>query len=287
VRETRLSSAAEDVPAFRQFNRMYTRLIGTLDEGLLSTEYSLAEARVLYELATRAEPNASEIAESLGIDPGYLSRILNRFESSRLIRRKVSKQDSRCSTIVLTRRGRSAFDTLNALSDKQARTILERLTLADRGRLSRSMQVIEEIFVKDVRQRPPYVLRPHRPGDMGWVVYREGALYAEEYGFDGRFEALVAGIVADFVTNFDPKRERCWMAEIDGEPAGHIFLVRHPERPDSAKLRLLLVEPSARGKGLGHASVSRALPATGRSRSGRRAFWWLPTGFMNGPVFVW
>jgi len=247
------------VQAFRQFNRMYTRFIGTLNEGLLSTKYSLAEARVIYELATRPQPNSKEIADGLGMDPGYLSRVLSKFESSDLITRKVSKQDHRSADLSLTRRGKAAFKTLNALSQKQACTILEGLSLFGRARLIRSLKTVEEILSKDAPKNPPYILRSHRPGDMGWVVHREAALYAQEYGFDETFEALVARIVADFVTHFDPKRERCWIAEADGQPVGHIFLVEHPDRPDTAKLRLLLVEPSQRGKGLGHVLVTECL----------------------------
>jgi len=256
---THLPTAAADALAFRHFNRMYTRLIGTLDEGYLRSKYSLAEGRVMYELATRAEPKAKAIAEALGMDPGYLSRILTKLEHSALIRRKVSKKDNRCADLALTRKGRTAFDTLNALSEEQARTILTGLSLTDRAKLIQSMKTIEGVLVKDDRKQPPYVLRPHRPGDLGWVVYREGAVYTEEYGWDETFEALVARIVADFVTNFDPKRERCWIAEMDGEAAGHVFLVKHPERPDTAKLRLLLVEASARGKGLGQALVNECI----------------------------
>ena len=238
---------------------MYTRLIGTLNEGLLSTEYSLAEARVIYELATRAEPNASEIAEALGLDAGYLSRILAKFESVSLISRRASKKDGRSAELSLTRRGRAAFDTLNALAQDQARAILDGLPVADRAELIRSMKKIESILTPHETKREPWVLRTHRPGDMGWVVHREGALYAQEYGWDETFEALVARIVADFVTNFDARRERCWMAEVDGQPAGHVFLVRHPDQPETAKLRLLLVEPGQRGKGLGHVLVNECL----------------------------
>ena len=255
---------AEDVPAFRHFNRTWTRLIGTLDEGLLHTEYSLAEARVIYELAIRAEPNSKEIAEALGMDPGYLSRILTRFETAELIRRKVSKQDSRSAELSLTRRGKSAFKTLNALSEQQARGLLDSLPPADRTRLVQSMKTIEEIVVGiDPKEKPKpqqtCVLRPHRPGDMGWIVHREAVLYAQEYGFDETFEALAARIVADFVTNFDPKRERCWIAELGAQTAGHVFLVRDPDHPDTAKLRLLLVEPWARGKGLGFALTNECV----------------------------
>jgi DNA-binding MarR family transcriptional regulator/GNAT superfamily N-acetyltransferase len=250
---------AEEIAAFRRFNRMYTRYIGTLDEGLLHTEFSLAEARVMYELANRSEPKAKEIAEALGMDAGYLSRILAKFDNARLLKRTVSTDDSRSAGLSLTHRGTSAFDKLNSLSDQQARTILEDLPPAHRHRLINSMKAIEAVLEKDGRDRAPYILRPHRVGDMGWIVQREGVVYAEEYGWDETFEALVARIVADFVANFDTKRERCWIAEIDGQSVGHIFLVKHPERPDTAKLRLLMVESSARGKGLGNVLVNECI----------------------------
>ena len=249
----------QQIAGFRRFNRMYTRFIGTLDEGLLHTEFSLAEARVLYELANREEPRAREIAEALGLDPGYLSRILAKLENAQLLKRTVSSEDSRCANLALTRRGRSAFEKLNALSNDQARAVLQDLPPAHRSRLIASMQAIEGLLLKDGRASSSFVLRPPRPGDMGWIVHREGAVYAEEYGWDETFEALVARIVADFVANFDARRERCWIAETEGESVGHIFLVKHPERSDTAKLRLLLVESSARGKGLGHVLVDECL----------------------------
>jgi len=249
-----------DIASFRRFNRMYTRLLGTLDEGMLRTEHSLAEARVIYELATREQPNASAVAGALGMDHGYLSRILQKFETAGVIKRKVSKSDSRSTDLVLTRRGRAAFTTLDSLSDQHAGAILGSLAPADRGQLIRSIRTVEQILAKPDELRPPAtVLRPHRPGDMGWIVHREGLRYAEEYGWDETFEALVARIVADFISNFDSRRERCWMAEVDGQPAGHIFLVKHPDEPGTAKLRLLFVEPSARGKGLGNALVTECV----------------------------
>ena len=251
--------AEQDIADFRRFTRMYTRLIGTLNEGLLATEYSLAEARVIYELATRAEPKATEISEALGLDAGYLSRILAKFESASLISRRASKKDSRSAELSLTRRGKAAFDTLNALAQDQARAILDGLSVGDRAELIRSMKTIEDILAPREAKREPWVLRTHRPGDMGWVVHREGMRYAQEYGWDEGFEALVARIVADFITNFDARRERCWMAEVDGQPAGHVFLVRHPDQPETAKLRLLLVEPEQRGKGLGHVLVEECV----------------------------
>ena len=248
-----------DIAAFRNFNRLYTRFIGTLQEGLLETPYTLGEARVLYELATRPSPRASEIAAALGLDPGYLSRLLAGFQRAGLLRRQTSAEDSRFALITLTSRGRAVFKKLNTLSDLQARAILAPLAHHDRTRLIHSMRTIEDILEAPVRARPLFVLRPHRIGDMGWVISREGTLYAEEYGWDQSFEILVARIVADFLANFDPDRERCWIADADGRSPGHIFLVRHPDRPDTARLRLLLVEPSARGMGLGHTLVNECV----------------------------
>jgi DNA-binding MarR family transcriptional regulator/GNAT superfamily N-acetyltransferase len=245
--------------AFRHFNRMYTKFIGTLDEGLLRTEFSLAEARVLYELATHPEPRAKEIAEELAMDAGYLSRILAKLASAGLLKRKTSAIDSRRADLALTRRGRSAFTRLNDLSESQARAVFQDLAPAAQTQLITSMRTIEAILTPHQTNRAPYILRPHRAGDMGWVVHREAVAYAEEYGFDQTFEALVARIVADFVMNFDSRRERCWIAEVDGQSVGHIFLVRHPDQPGIAKLRLLLVESCARGRGLGNALVNECV----------------------------
>jgi DNA-binding MarR family transcriptional regulator/GNAT superfamily N-acetyltransferase len=249
----------DDAAIFRRFNRMYTRFIGTLNEGHLNSPYSLAEARVLYELATRDVPKAREIAEELGMDAGYLSRLLGKFERDELLKRKASEQDRRYAELTLTARGRAAFRKLNALSEEQAQTVLEGLAPSARMQLIDSMRTVEGLLTKADRRRLPYILRPHRVGDMGWIVHREGVGYAEQYGWDETFEALVARIVDQFITNFDPGRERCWIAEIDGQSVGHIFLVKHPEEADTAKLRLLFVEPSARGIGLGDALVKECV----------------------------
>jgi DNA-binding MarR family transcriptional regulator/GNAT superfamily N-acetyltransferase len=262
-----------DIGIFRRFNRMYTRFIGTLNEGLLNSRYSLAEARVLYELATRTAPKAGEIAEGLGVDAGYLSRMLGKFEREDLLKRKTSEQDGRYAELSLTLAGRSAFKKLNALSEEQARATLEALPHSARMQLIDCMRSIEGILMKTDRRRLPYILRPHRVGDMGWIVYREGLGYAEGYGWDETFEALVARIVDEFLTNFDSKRERCWIAEVDGQSVGHIFLVKHPTEPDTAKLRLLFVEPSARGIGLGDALVKECIQFA-RTAGYRRVILW-------------
>jgi len=253
------ASLTSEAANFRRFNRMYTRFIGTLNEGLLNSDYTLAEARVLYELATRGAPKASDIAEGLGVDPAYLSRMLGKFERAGLLRKKASEQDGRYAELMLTARGKAAFKKLNALSEEQARNILQDLPPAARMELLHSMQTIESILMKVDRNRPPFILRPHRAGDLGWIVYRESVAYAEQYGWDNTFEALVARIVDGFVTNCDAGRERCWIAEIDGQNVGHVFLVKHPSEPQTAKLRLLFVEPCARGLGLGDALVNECI----------------------------
>jgi DNA-binding MarR family transcriptional regulator/GNAT superfamily N-acetyltransferase len=261
-----------DMARFRRFNRMYTRFIGTLNEGLLNSEFTLAEGRVLYEIANRETPAASEIAEELGLDAGYLSRLLRKFEEKGLLRKKTSGGDGRLATLHLTSRGRAAFNKLNVLSEEQAESILARLAPGARLELLRSMGSIEDILTgpKDPK---PLVLRPHRIGDMGWVVYSEGLGYAKQFGWDESFEALVAKIAADFIKNYDPSRERCWIAEIDGLHVGHIFLVKHPSEPDTARLRLLYVEPSARGLGLGETLVTECIRFA-RSAGYRKVVLW-------------
>jgi DNA-binding MarR family transcriptional regulator/GNAT superfamily N-acetyltransferase len=258
------TGAAGQTTTFRRFNRLYTRFIGTLQEDLLDNPYSLSEARVLYELATRQQPLAKEIAQELGMDAGYLSRMLSKFQEAGLVKRAASPEDGREAHLTLTKEGRAAFRNLNARSDRQARSILGGLAPGSRRDLIRSMRAIEEVLNAKAKAEAEahaaaFILRQHRPGDMGWVVHREGTLYAEEYGWDERFEALAARVVADFIDHFDPARERCWIAERDGESLGHIFLVKHPERAGVAKLRLLLVEPSARGMGIGQALVAECV----------------------------
>ncbi|QHN02824.1 GNAT family N-acetyltransferase [Granulicella sp. WH15] len=248
----------DDIALFRRFNRRYTRWIGTLNEGLLESEFTLAEARVIYELGTRPAPLAKEIAEELGMDAGYLSRLLNRFEETGLLKRKASKLDGRSAELALTAKGRAAFKRLNTRSDAQANQLLEGFTPANRARLIASVRTLEELLAPSP-VKASYTLRPHRVGDMGWVAHREGLGYTEQFGWDETFEALVAKIAGDFVTNFDPNCERCWIAEMDGRSVGHIFLVKHPDVPGTAKLRLLFVEPEARGLGLGDALVKECI----------------------------
>lgn len=247
----------DQISIFRRFNRFYTRLIGTLSDHFLDTPYSLTEGRVLYELAHRGAATAKDVAAALSLDAGYLSRILRKFEDAGLIEKETSFADGRLVMLKLTSRGNTAFGELNQLSNKQARELLNSLPPSKCDDLIRSMQTIEDVLTK--KTSSPYILRQHRPGDMGWVASRNGAIYAQEYGWDEQFEALAARIVADFITDYDPKRERCWIAERNGDRLGCTFLVKHPEQADTAKLRLLLVEPSARGLGLGKALVNECV----------------------------
>jgi DNA-binding MarR family transcriptional regulator/N-acetylglutamate synthase-like GNAT family acetyltransferase len=241
----------------RHFNRFWTRQIGVLREGYLESPFSLTEVRVIYELAHREETMASELGEELGLDAGYLSRILRGFEKHGLMQKRPSEADGRCRLLRLTESGREAFAPLDARSRNEIGAMLGGMSIAGQERLVKAMRAIEGLL--SVRPDPvvPYLLRPPQPGDMGWVVHRHGFLYAREYGWDERFEALVAEIVAKFIQHYDPRAERCWIAERDGEVVGCVFLVRESE--ETAKLRLLLVEPEARGLGIGSRLVEECI----------------------------
>jgi DNA-binding MarR family transcriptional regulator/GNAT superfamily N-acetyltransferase len=245
------------VAAVRRFGRFYTQKIGLLHEGYLGSPFSLTESRVLYELAHRDGATAAELARDLGLDRGYLSRILRGFEKRRLLARTTSTADGRRSHLALTERGRDAFAPLHARSRDEIGAMLGALTEAEQQRLLEAMGAIESVLGAPAERKAPYMLRSHQPGDMGWVVHRHGVLYSQEYRWDERFEALVAEIVAKFIQRFDPKRERCWIAEKDGEIVGSVFLVRHSATV--GQLRLLLVEPRARGLGVGSRLVSECI----------------------------
>ncbi len=245
------------VAAVRRFNRFYTQRIGALNEGLLRSPFSLTEARVLYELAHRERPAATELCRDLALDAGYLSRILQGFARLGLVARVPSKEDGRRSLLSLTAKGRAAFAPLDARSRRENGALLRDLAPDEQARLVAATQVIERLLGARAQNDAPYLLRPHQPGDMGWVVHRHGVLYAQEYGWDEGFEALVAEIVAKFIAHFDPKKERCWIAERDGEIIGSVFLVKKSKTV--AKLRMLFVEPAARGLGLGSRLVEECL----------------------------
>lgn len=244
------------VAAIRRFNRFYTRKIGVLEQQLLQSAFSLTEARVLFELAHRTDPTAKEIGAELGLDPGYLSRIVQSFLEKELIARKPVPSDRRQFQLALTSKGRLAFGRLNRSSYEDVGGMLEKLPAGDERRLVDAMTTIERVL-DGKADRPQATLRTHRPGDMGWIVQQHGLLYAREFDWDISFEAMVAEIVAQFLRNFDPAWERCWIAEIDGAQAGSVFLVKQSD--EIAKLRLLLVDPAGRGIGLGKRLVDECI----------------------------
>jgi DNA-binding MarR family transcriptional regulator/GNAT superfamily N-acetyltransferase len=247
---------AARVAAVRRFNRFYTRQIGALDEGFLHSALSLAEGRVLYEAAHRESPTAAELARDLQLDAGYLSRLLRGLEQRGLIERAPSPTDGRQSLLRLTPQGRTTLDDLDARARDEVAALLAPLADAQQRRLLEALRTIETLLGGTQPPTAPYVLRSHHPGDLGWVIYRQAVLYTQEYGWNGEYEALIARIVADFIEKFDAAREYCWIAERDGDIVGSVFVVRHPERDGVAKLRLLYVEPTARGMGIGRRLVS-------------------------------
>lgn len=246
-----------EVSAVRAFNRFYTRQIGLLNEGLLRSEFSLTETRVLYELAHRDHLTASDLIRDLGLDAGYLSRILKKYERRGYLERSPSADDARQSILELTPAGREAFEPLNEASHTEVAAMLAQLSPDLRGELLASMDTVRNLLGETSEAKVPYIIRPHQPGDIGWIIHRQGLLYHEEYGWDETFEALVAEIAASFVMNFDPKLERCWIAEREGQVAGSVFVVK--KTPDTAQLRLLYVDPGARGLGIGRRLVEECI----------------------------
>ncbi len=250
------SGIHKQVNAIRAFNRFYTRRIGVLD-GMASSPFSLAEARVLYELANRRQPTATDIRKELGLDAGYMSRMLRNFERRKFIAREWSKTDERQRFLSLTSKGRSAFVPLDARSNRVVAAMLEDLSSTEREQLVHSVQTVRRILGDTAEAKTSYLLRPHQPGDMGWIVHRQAILYADEYGWDGTYEALAAEIVAQFIKNYDPKCERAWVAEKDGERVGAVFVAKGSGQ--IAKLRLLHVERQARGLGIGKRLVDECI----------------------------
>jgi DNA-binding MarR family transcriptional regulator/ribosomal protein S18 acetylase RimI-like enzyme len=249
-----MNPLAADIDAVRRFNRAYTRRIGLLNRGLLQSEFSLVEARILYELAHRETATAAELAAFLALDPGYLSRLLASLGKRGLVNRKPSDKDRRAAILELTPAGRQAFAELDRRSKAEVGEMLTGVPVASRRDLVGAMATVERLLEG---KKSAVRIRNHEPGDLGWIVERHGAVYARDYGFDSGFEALVAEIAAKFLKEFDPARERCWIAELDGRRAGSVMLVKQTD--EVAKLRLLLVEAEARGLGLGRQLVETSL----------------------------
>jgi DNA-binding MarR family transcriptional regulator/GNAT superfamily N-acetyltransferase len=268
------ASSEQRVEAVRRFNRFYTRRIGALDEGLLHSPFTLTQARVLFELAQRERTTAKEIAEALGLDGGYLSRILSLFGKRQLIARKRSREDLRRNELSLTAHGRRTFDGLDRRAHAATANMLSDLRTSDQQRLVASLDEVQRTLVGLVRDgRGDIELRTHRPGDIGWAIERHGRLYADEFKWSGEFEALVARLFADFATSHDPQLERMWIAEIDGERVGCVFVVRNAEDPSVAQLRCLLVDPKGRGKGVGRQLVQECI-AFARAAGYRKMVLW-------------
>jgi DNA-binding MarR family transcriptional regulator/GNAT superfamily N-acetyltransferase len=266
----------KQIASVRRFNRFYTREVGVLRKTFLDTPWSLAEMRVLFEIANGVSVTASDVGRALDLDAAYLSRMLAKFEKDGLVKRARSDADARVSFLALTAKGAKQFDAANARQVAQTVGMLERLGPGDRGRLTGAMGMIEALLGRDAGAKREIRLRDPAPGDLGWMVERHGALYAEEYGWRGGFEGMCAGIVSDFAKNFDPKLEKCWIADVDGVRAGCVMLVKDDpkaKKADVARLRLLLLEPHARGLGLGRRLVE-ACVVFAREKKYRRLTLW-------------
>jgi len=261
----------ESIDAMRRFNRFYTKRIGLLNQGLLKTRFPLTQARIIFELAQHEQSKASDLTSELGIDPGYLSRILSRFEQDGLIQKMRSKSDSRQSLLKLTAKGRKSFSILDDRSRQEVKDLLQSLSSEDQHRLLSAMHMIEDVLGSESDLTVPYLLRPHGPGDIGWMTHRHGLLYAQEYCFDETFEALVAEILARFIQSHDPKREHIWIAERDGEQIGSVMIVDAGNQV--AQLRLLLVEPKARGKGIGKRLIDECIDFSKRNGYQKIKLW--------------
>lgn len=264
------ATMGDRVSKVRAFNRFYTNVIGALRDDLLHTPYSLTEARVIFELSQHETVDVADLRRGLDIDAGYLSRVLTRFEADGLITRERSTVDGRRQVIGLTDQGRTTFADLDERSATQIQQLLGQFTDENQRRLITSMEVIRDVL-QDTPRTEAFVLREPQPGDFGWVVARHGALYAEEYGWDSSFEALVARVVADYIDHRDPRREAAWIAEVDGAPMGCVFCMRKED--DLAQLRLLLVDPRTRGMGVGARLVQECLRFARRSGYQRITLW--------------
>jgi DNA-binding MarR family transcriptional regulator/GNAT superfamily N-acetyltransferase len=259
------------IEAWRRFNRFYTTQVGALEEHLLDSPFSLPEARVLYEVANGQQVTATQITHILSLDAGYLSRILRHLMKAGLVERKTSKEDRRRGILSLTRKGREAFARLDESAKKEVEALLTRLSPEKEKVLLEAMAAIEQVLGPEPDKPKSYVLRAPEPGDLGWIVSRHGALYASEYGWNERFEALVAEIVSQFANTRDAERERGWIAEVDGAPAGSVLVTK--ASATVAQLRLLLVEPGARGLGIGRRLIDECIRFARRAGYRRLRLW--------------
>lgn len=266
-----MPSLDANVAAVRRFNRFYTKEIGVLQAPYLHTSFSLAEARVLYETAHLPQPTAVEVCKALALDAGYLSRILKRLEQSRLLSRVKSLSDGRQHILSLTPKGREQLATLNSRSQEEIRKKLGRLSAEQQQRVVEALDTVAEALGAPPPRTSACVLRAHAPGDMGWIVERHAILYSQEHGWNSFIESMTAKIVADFLKNYNPEREHCWIAEREGERLGSIFIIRKSNTV--AKLRLLLVEPAARGLGLGKRLVDEAVRFARRTGYTKVVLW--------------
>jgi DNA-binding MarR family transcriptional regulator/predicted N-acetyltransferase YhbS len=245
------------IAAIRGFSRFYTRKLGIIEPKLLDSPWTLQEARIIYEIAERQSCTATDLVRALGLDAGFVSRTLQALQRRQVVARKPSRTDRRTTELALTARGRAAFADLDSRSRGVVATLLDRLDASQRTAVVNAMTTIEQTLEPPAQAPASFLLRSHRPGDIGWIVSRHGAVYAQEYGWDISFEALAAEIAAQFVRSYDPAREHCWIAEIGGEPVGSVFLVKGSD--EAAKLRLLLVEKKARGLGIGRALTEQCV----------------------------
>ena len=247
----------DQIAAVRAFSRFYTRKLGIIEPKLLDSPWTLQEARIIYEIGERLSCTATDLVRALGLDAGFLSRTLQALQRRQIIARKPSKSDRRVTELALTAKGRAAFAELVSRSQDAVAAVLGELDHAERAAVVSAMATIEHTLEPPAQKPAGFLLRSHRPGDIGWIVSRHGAVYAQEYGWDISFEALAAEICAQFIRSYDASREHCWIAELDGEPVGSVFLVKASD--EVAKLRLLLVEKKARGLGVGRALTAQCI----------------------------
>lgn len=264
-------TAEETVERVRRFSRLYTRRLGVLQDALLGSDVTLPEGRLVFEIAHREGPTATDLASALDLDPGYVSRLLKGLEQRGLVERSASEADARRALLRLSDMGRAAYETIDTRSNAAVGDLIRPLTDRDRGDLGRALATIERLLGEQTGALPTATLRDLRPGDLGWIIHRHGALYAEDYGWDGTFEAMVAKVAAEFVDHFDRAKDNAWIAEIDGRVVGSVFLVR--KTAEIAKLRLLYVEPWARGQGLGRRLVETCIGEARRLGYTRLTLW--------------